>query len=214
MKRFLVVLSAITLVAFALAQHAQAAKLTGGVKGGVNWAKIGGGDAPDNVTSRTGFSGGGFLRRMDEKFGVQAEVLYVQKGFEGNIHTVDGDIHPGKARLDYVDVPVEFVARLAGTDKIALDVFAGPSFNFSIKAEAETEDGLENDDGRTKNFEFGAVIGGGIDYMLGSLSILADVRYSLGATTIAEDVAGQSADLKNRGVAVMGGIGIPLGKQK
>jgi len=177
---------ACAITALLVAPHAQAAKLTGGVKGGVNWASIGGADAPGNVTNRTGFSGGGFVRRMDEKFGVQAEVLYVQKGFEGDIHTVDGDIHPGKARLDYVDVPIEFVGRFNPTDQVAIDLFAGPSLNFSIKAEAETEDGFENDDGRTKNFEFGAVVGGGIEYMLGSFSVLTDVRYALGATSFAK----------------------------
>jgi hypothetical protein len=212
MKRLLV--SACAIAALTFAPQAHAAGLTAGLKGGVNWAKIGGDGAPDNVSSRTGFSGGGFLRHnMNEQFGVQAEVLYVQKGFEGDIHTVDGDIHPGKARLDYVDVPIELVGRFKGTDKIALEVFAGPSFNFNIKAEAETEDGFENDDGRTKNFEFGAVVGGGIEYMLSSFSILADVRYSLGATSIAEDVAGQSVDVKNRGIAVMGGISFPLGSK-
>jgi hypothetical protein len=83
-----------------------------------------------------------------------------------------------------------------------------------VKAEAVTEDGFENDDGRTKNYEFGGVVGGGLEYMFGSFSVTADVRYSLGATSFATDVAGQSVDLKNRGVAVMGGIGIPLGKQQ
>lgn len=183
-----------------------------GVNGGVDWATIGGSDAPDNVSHRTGFLGGGFVRRdLNEQYGLQVEVLYVQKGFEGDIHTVDGDVHPGKARLEYVDIPLEFVARFEGTDKIGFHIFAGPSFNFNIKAEAETEDGFENDDGRTKNFEFGAVVGGGVEYRLSSFSILVDGRYSSGVTTFAEDAAGQSVDVQNRYTAVMVGIGIPLG---
>lgn len=183
-----------------------------GVKGGVDWATIGGTDASDNADHRTGFLGGGFVRcDLNEQYGVQVEVLFVQKGFEGDIHTVDGDVHPGKARLEYVDVPLEFVARFEGTDKIGFQIFAGPSFNFSIKAEAETEDGFENDDGRTRNFEFGAVVGAGVEYRLSSLSILVEGRYSSGVTSFAEDVAGQSVDVQNRVTAVMVGVGIPLG---
>jgi pimeloyl-ACP methyl ester carboxylesterase len=56
MKRFLVTLSAITLVAFA--SQAQAGKMYGGIKAGVNFANVGGSDAPDNTSTKTGFQGG------------------------------------------------------------------------------------------------------------------------------------------------------------
>jgi hypothetical protein len=60
MKRFLVVLSAIAMFAFA-AEAQAAGEMYAGVKAGVNIANVGGDDAPDNTSSRDGFQGGLFI---------------------------------------------------------------------------------------------------------------------------------------------------------
>jgi hypothetical protein len=48
--------------------------------------------------------------------------------------------------------------------------------------------------------------------MLSSFSLLADVRYGIGATSVVGDVAGVSVDVKNRGIAIMGGLAFPIGQ--
>ncbi len=199
-------------LSLALAGPAAAGAMYAGVKGGVNLGDITGDNAPTNTSMRTGFMGGGFIGGdLAGQFGIRGEVLYTQKGVDGDIRTKDGDVHPGHARLDYIDVPVLFDAQLPAGDRFGFDVFAGPSFNFNIKSEVETEDGLEDRKDSTKSFEFGAVVGGGLRYALSSVSIIADVRYSLGASTISEDVAGQSVDAKNRGIGFAAGVSIPIG---
>jgi len=211
MKAFRVILCGMIL-APVLAGPAGAGTMYVGVKGGVNMGDLGGDDAPTHTSMRTGFTGGAFLGSdLNEQFGVRGEVLYVQKGVEGDITTMDGDVHPGKANVDYIDVPILLDARFPAGDKLGFDVFAGPSFNFNLKSEVTTEDGLEDRKDQTKSFEFGAAIGAGVRYVLSSVSIVADVRYSLGASTLSEDVEGQSVDVKNRGIGVCAGLSFPMG---
>lgn len=210
MKAIVAVFCAIVLVG---ATNADAKKMYGGIKGGVNMADLSADeDAIGNTSMRNGFSGGGFLGcDMNPQFGARAEVLYVMKGAKGDITTMDGDVHEGTVSLDYIDVPVLFVANISGGDKLGFNIFAGPSFNFNLKSEIDTEDGLEDRKDSTKSFEFGAVIGGGFEYMLSSFSLLADVRYSMGASSIVEDVEGLSIDVKNRGIGIMAGLKFGLG---
>lgn len=188
------------------------AKKYAGFKGGVNLGDFSGDDAPDNSSTRTGFSGGAFYGiGINEQFGVRGEVNYVQKGSEGAVQTEDGDIHDGTYKLDYVEIPLLFVADFPAGDKFAFSIFAGPTFAFNTTAEVEVPahnatESLDN----IKGFEFGAAIGGGIEYMLSSFSIIADLRYSLGASSVADD-AGESIDIKNTGIGVMAGVKFPLG---
>lgn len=189
------------------------AKKYAGIKGGVNMADLSAdAEVVDNTSMRNGFSGGAFYGvDVNPQFGVRGEALYVMKGVKGDITTQDGDVHDGTISVDYIDIPLLFVANLATGDKIGLNLFAGPSFNFNIKSEVSTEDGVEDRKDGTKSFEFGAVIGGGLEYILSSCSIIADVRYSMGASSIVEDVEGQSIDVKNRGIGIMAGLKFGLG---
>jgi len=209
MKKLTAVVCVLALVA--LAAQAEA-KMTAGFKGGVNLGDVSGDNAPENTSTRTGIQGGAFLRHgVNEQFGVQGEVLYVQKGVEGDIETEDGDTHTATYKVDYIDIPLLFVAIFPAGDKLGFNIFGGPSFNFNMTAEADIEGHGTEDIENVKSFEFGAVIGGGLGYMLSSVSLVVDVRYSMGATSITEEVAGVSADMKNRGIGIMAGVAFPIG---
>jgi Outer membrane protein beta-barrel domain len=208
------VLGMLCVAMLVVAANADAKKMVAGVKGGVNMADFGGDDAPDNSSMRTGISVGAFYGfGINDQFGVRGEVNYVQKGDEGDVQTEDGDIHTGTYKFDYVEIPLLFVAGFPAGDKFAFSIFGGPTFAFNTTAEVEipahnvTEDLSEI----TKGFEFGAAIGGGIEYMLSSFSIIADLRYSLGASTIIDDGSGDSIDVKNNGIGIMAGVQFPLG---
>ena len=198
--------------ALLVAANAEAKKYAG-VKGGVNMGDFGGDDAPDNSSTRTGFSGGAFYGLgINDQFDVRGEVNYVQKGAEGEVMADDGDIHDGIYKLDYVEIPVLFVANFPVGEKFGLSLFAGPTFAFNTTAEVEIPSHNETEElDNVKGFDFGAAIGGGVEYKLSSFSIIADVRYSLGASSVSEDVAGESIDVKNRGIGIMGGVAFPLG---
>ncbi len=189
------------------------AKKYAGVKGGVNMGDFGGDDAPDNSSTRTGFSGGAFYGMgINDQFDVRGEVNYVQKGAEGDVEADDGDIHAGTYKLDYVEIPVLFVANFGAGEKFGFSLFAGPTFAFNTTAEAEIPSHNETVElDNVKGFDFGGAIGGGIKYMLSKFSIVADVRYGIGASSVVEDVAGESVDVKNQGPAFMAGVEFPLG---
>ena len=196
MKRSLVILSAVAMVAFAA--QAQAGGMYAGVKGGVNIANIGGDDAPDNTSSRTGFQGGLFIgKHVNENIGFRVEGLYVQKGAKAGSPEVT-------EKLDYIEFPILFVYDFPAGETLGFNLFAGPTLGFNISAKVEDTD-LDN----IKSFEFGAAIGAGLEKKMASgKGIGLDVRYSLGATSYVdiEDVS-----VKNHGVGIMASFSVPIG---
>lgn len=198
-----------------------ASALTGmyaGVKGGVNMADISGDDA-DGVDTRNGFMGGAFWGGgIDDRFGIRLEGLFVQKGGEGEF-VAPGDDHPHESalKLDYIEFPLLFTVKLPAGEKLAFNLFLGPTFGFNIAAELEDKshgETLDLDDS-VSGFELGGAIGAGLEYRLSSFAIVVDARYGIGGTNIFEDlaVAGQSVtiDAKNTEIGVMAGLSFPLG---
>jgi hypothetical protein len=209
MKQLLTVVCAVVLVV--LSTQARAERVTAGLKAGGNFGDFAGDDPPEHLSGRSAFQGGGFVQcPINERLSVRGNVLYVQKGAEGDIVVEDGDTHTGLYKLDYIDIPVEFVASFpAGNTKFGYTVFAGPSFNFNMKAEAAVEEHGTVDLEGVRSFEFGAVVGMGVTYALEKFSLLAEGRYSMSVTSSFDD-----ADIKNRGVGVLGGLVFPIGAEK
>jgi hypothetical protein len=203
-------------LALALAAPTHAETITAGIEAGGMFADFGGDDAPDNLSTRNAFMGGGFVTYpINVRLGVRGEVLYVQKGAEGDFLTDDGDIHTALYKLDYVDIPVLFTGNFpAGSSKFAFEVLAGPSFNFNLSAKAAVEEHGTLELANVKSFELGAVVGVGVLYALEKVSLVGDARYSMSVTSFSDDVAGQSVDVKNQGFGIMGGIAFPLGAEK
>ena len=210
--------SAFSLVCVAvcvLAARPALAVWTLGVKGGVNMGDLSGDQAPGDSSMRTGFAGGTFAGfEVNGRFGIRGEVLYIQKGAEGSF-VIPGDDHAHESviKLDYVEVPVLFTAKFPAGEEFVFSLFAGPTLSFNTTAEVEVpghNETVELDD--VESFEIGGAVGGGVEYLLSSFSILADVRYGIGATSAVQDVDGQSFDVKNRGIAIMGGLAIPMGR--
>lgn len=209
MKQLFVVVCAVVLIG--LSAQARAERVTVGLKAGGNFGDFAGDDAPEHLSGRSAFQGGGFVQcPINQRLSVRGNVLYVQKGAEGDIVVEDGDTHTALFKLDYIDIPVEFVASFPlGNTRFGYNVFAGPSFNFNMKAEAAIEEhGTEDVEG-VKSFEFGAVVGIGLTYALDKFSLLAEGRYSMSVTSLSED-----DDIKNRGVGVLGGLVFPIGGEK
>jgi hypothetical protein len=206
MKKFNAIVCTLFFVALA-AQVQAAAKWGAGVKGGVNLGDVSGDDAPDDTNMRTGFIGGAFAQAdFTEEIGARLEALYVMKGAETDSAGVES-----KLKLDYIEIPVLFVVNFEAGEKAGFNIFAGPTFAFKVGAEVE-EGGVTVDlDDEIKGFEFGAAFGAGFAYQLNSASIILDARYSLGATTVAEEVGGSEPDLKTRGIGIMAGVSFPLG---
>ncbi|HKW15195.1 MAG TPA: porin family protein [Candidatus Krumholzibacteria bacterium] len=215
MKRSLVVLSAIAMFAFA-AQAQAAGDMYAGVKAGVNIANVGGSDAPDNTSSRTGFQGGLFIgKHVNDQFGFRVEGLYVQKGAKGKASSSSSSSSDVTEKLDYIEFPILFVYDIKNTEKMGFNLFAGPTLGFNMSAKVESTDIKDN----IQSFEFGGAIGAGVEKkMAGGKAITFDARYSMGATTVAKDVTVASTtvspDIKNRGFGFMLGYQIPIGSSQ
>lgn len=201
MKKFLV--SALACAALVSASDAFAQRFYLGVKAGLALENLDI-DENDNTSMKTGFMGGGLMGYdVSDQFGFRLEALYVNKGAE--IEDPSGAFN---INLDFIEVPLLFVMHMTPDAAAVLDLFAGPTLAFNINAE---QDDIDISD-QTESFELGAAIGLGIEYKLTSMSILGDVRYSLGATDLASvDDPTQDFEAKSRGFGVMAGLLFPIG---
>lgn len=141
-----------------------------GIKGGVNFANLSGGDA-DGFDGVTGFHLGAIAEfRIFDNLAFQPELLYSVQGAK----VADADY-----KLGYLTLPV--MAKFYLNDK--LSVHAGPQFSLLINE----GDGFEETD--TNKTDFG--ISGGLEYnLIGGLFIQG--RYNSGLSELSDD-----ADIKN-----------------
>jgi Outer membrane protein beta-barrel domain len=206
MKNLFALLCVFALATLGNTAHAST-KCSLGVKGGANLADVYGVDFDNSM--RTGFSGGAFGDLLfTEQFGMRIEGLYTMKGY-----TVDTPFGELTGKFDYIEFPVMFLAALPAGETVVVDLFAGPTFGFNVKAESEAPDGdTEDISDVTESFEFGAALGAGLELVRSSFSIVFDARVSLGATSVFDvDPDDDVADAKNRGFAFMVGAKFPIG---
>jgi len=175
----------------------------GGFKGGVIFA-----DLPNldqviensmGTSMRTGFAFGGFLT-FGERFVLQPEVLYAQKGATAEEFGLEL-----KVEIAMLEVPV--LARYNfGTGSTRGYVFGGPSFNFKLdavmKAEFEGEEEEEDLDDDVESFEFAIVVGAGVEFG----PVLVEGRFSEGFTDLAKDEEDFDDELRSRTFAVLVGF--------
>ncbi|WP_432410409.1 porin family protein [Rasiella sp. SM2506] len=146
-----------------------------GIKAGVNFANIS--DAKQGATNldfsgRTGVVVGAFVgAKLNDRFGIQADLLYSQQGAE-----FDG----GEFNLDYVNVPI--VAKVYFFKGLHLQ--AGPQFGVVVNDEAQSVLGEVINDIAVKDFDFSGVVGLGYDVPLG---LRLEARYNFGLSDIQED---------------------------
>jgi hypothetical protein len=183
-----------------------------GVKGGLNFSDLNIDDDSEEIEteSKSGLVLGVFADiGLGDMFSVRPEGLYSEKGFE----LAGGD---AELSLNYIEVPVLLVAKFGDSDIRPL-VFAGPVIGFESKCEISGSEGgvtveadcdADPDDPiETESTDFGAAIGGGIEYDAGSFTLLLDGRYTLGL----RDVDAGSSSSKNRAWSFMAGAGIDIG---
>ena len=174
MKTLSIFLILIMTLAFAGAANAQGAAF--GLKAGVNFANIAGDDT-DDLSSRTGFIGGGFVEfPMSPAISIQPEVFYSQKGAKFTELNTDVSI-----KLDYIDIPVLFKYTLAG-ESTRPYFLLGPSVGFSINSELSA-DGESADLDNVASTDFGLVFGFGVKFQ----KFLFEGRYALGMSNIIDD---------------------------
>ncbi len=149
-----------------------------GVKGGLNLATFTG-DALTAFDTRASFHIGGLVEiPISEKFLVQPELLYSEKG-----SNLDGFFGFGiKTRLNYLDVPVLAKYKIVK----GLSTELGPVASILVKAEGVRDDESRDVSAFYKNFDFG--IGGGATYRF-SRGLFLSLRFTKGLLNINEPQA-------------------------
>lgn len=157
-----------------------------GLKAGFNFANISDVYSDESTSSKMGFHAGVFSNiPVAERFMVQPELLYNQKGMEYDDRAI---------KLDYISLPVMFHYDVAQ----GFYLEAGPEFSYLVSAvdknrtgsDSSTEVDIKED---LNSFDVGVGVGLGVDF---AYSYTLFARYVFGVSSIInDDVA--SNDAKN-----------------
>jgi hypothetical protein len=160
----------LTVVIAALSFTTKAQETGIGAKAGVNIATLSGDDV-ENADSKIGVHVGGFFQFMlSDKFGIQPELLYSDKGASAE------EDEGGDLTLSYLSVPI--MAKIFLTE--GLDIHVGPQVGILLSAD---NDGNDISD-FTNTTDFG--VGAGLGYTLDS-GFGFNARYVMGLTSVYED---------------------------
>jgi hypothetical protein len=215
MKRHLLVVFSLVAFVALLGVTTASAELSWevGAKGGVSIAKFVGNDADSLVKdSHVGFNGGLFvLANVTDRFGVQLEGLYTQKGGEGKVDFGGGPVDV-TVRADYIEFPLLAVFSYPASETVSLRGFVGPGFAFNTKAEVEGGGTTTDVKDQTKSFDFLGILGVGAAFNVGTVNIIVDGRYEYGFISV--DDSGSDLSIKNSNFSIMGGVSSPLPMNK
>jgi len=159
-----------------------------GVRGGANFATIGGDDT-DNLDSRTGIFLGAYTEcKVFDTFSIQPELLYSQQGAK----YTESEGFDGSFKFTYLNLPV--MAKLYVSD--GLFVEAGPQIGYLLSAKDDYESpGLSGEDDikeEVKDIDFAGNLGLGYQFDSG---LNLGARYSFGIANI-QDFA-DTSDFSN-----------------
>jgi len=148
------------------------------------------------------------------RFTLQGEALYSRNGAKIQAEQGAADV-----QLDYLRVPVLFMARLSDMSRTHPILYAGPQLAFETRCQVAGEGGsvaCQSDELEvpldTHRVEFGLIVGGGLEIPLSAFVMQLDARYNLGLTNINGGTDAASASFKNRGWSFSVGVGRPFGR--
>jgi hypothetical protein len=187
---------------------------TTGITGGLNFATLGGSNAP-NVSIITQYAAGVFIEISLPllPISIQPEVLYSVKGSKigPNAVPLAGDLLSAvKITTSYIDIPI-LVKYYLPSPVIKPFIFVGPSIGFLVSAKQEavslglgTNQEKEIDvKNQTTSIDFGAVVGVGAKIPLVVVDLTLDARYNYGFTSTDKI---NSINIYNRVIAVYLGV--------
>ncbi len=139
-----------------------------GIKAGANFANI---TDASGLSNKTGFVFGAFAgAKLNDKLGIQGDLLYSQQGAEFNGGEID---------LTYVNIPV--VLKYFVTENLNLQ--AGPQFGFVVDDNVKE---VFNSLAEAESFDLTGVIGAGYEFPFG---IRVSGRYHFGLTDVTKSNA-------------------------
>ncbi len=234
MKKFILIFTFILGVIFIFSTTSVFAQYAYfGLKAGVNMASWRGDDADPEVfwgtdsekKPRISIVVGGYSTIVLAKvFAIQPELLFTMQGvkYEWEQSPYFDNI---TLKLAYIQLPVLLKFYIPMPGPVKINLFAGPhvSYNVIDKYENEWDFGLlgsgEIDEDidedmtwagesiETKKLDYGVVFGVGSDFIVKSIQITVEARYTLGFAQIFETTSGEEIDIKNGTFSIMAGVG-------
>jgi opacity protein-like surface antigen len=207
---------AITLIA---AQVAAEGKIPMGLEIGLNMASLRGDDV-QGAEFRTGLSVGGFVEYpVSPMVSVMGEVLYTMKGGRKSYEDVEPGLLAARLafnetfNLDYLEVPVLLKINMTTSGRIRPYLLVGPGIAFNIAAnweETNTDIISEDLSKYIKSFDYGIIVGGGVNFPVRSHMMSLGARYELGLFSVDDGLGAHwrepDLDIKNNVISVVAGF--------
>jgi len=221
------------LLAQGVAGQAHAQQLGAGLRTGVSLS-----DFQNDLVkfgTRVGFAFGGFAElRFAPWFALLPELQFVGKGsdneipsqtvfFSGDASQTTRELASADVTINYLELLVPIALTLPLHGPLEPRLYVGPTLALELScrvtyrsgdllrqsgcAEESTEIGMGFVE--TQSFDFGVVLGGGVDIAAGPGAVTADIRYTLGLTNINADAGGELA-LYNRDLQFLVGYAVRL----
>jgi hypothetical protein len=198
MKKVMALMLLLGMGSLALAQL-----LPVGLKGGLNMATITGNDAKGAITYPGVVVGCYCTIGLLPSVAIQPEILYSQKGWK--VSDFFGVPGIGKFRIDYIEISL--LAKLSFGVIVRPYILVGTYFSNRIRTSWESASG-GNDfygslDNYVKRYDRGIILGAGVPT---PIKLSFEVRYSLGFSTISEEMSGITPVWKNSTISVLVGF--------
>ena len=171
-----------------------------GVLGGVTFGNISNkGVLPGNLSTRTGFAGGGYVGYRFGVFGVGAEAMYAQRGLKS-----DESIATADTKLDYVDIPAYIKVNIP-VPGVRPYAYLGPQVSFEVGC--ASSDGAACSNPNRKKTDFAGLIGAGVRFGPDNIGVGVEARYVYGLTDLNLNTVSNAESYKNRTFMILVRIG-------
>jgi hypothetical protein len=203
------------------------AQLYVGIKGGGNVSEASFRNNPEFRFKRAGlrqaYQGGVVLRYVNqENAGIQAEINYIQKGWQETVDTVVNVNNRYSRQINYLEVPVLAHIYL-GRKKFRIIIDMGPYIGLALSARefnrneltgVETSNVYVFDRERDNRIDYGLMAGGGFekDFAFGTLFV--EGRYTFGFADFNRIKRSQLEISQNRTISISFGYLITLKEKK
>jgi hypothetical protein len=201
------------------------AQFSVGLQGGANLSRM---DFTNNqdyrfteIDYQQGFTAGLVLQFLGEKHtGVQAEFNYSRRGWVEN-DTTGAEYFRYRNTMDYLEMPILSHINIGG-GRFRGIFNIGPYLGYALNRKITTENvdrGTEQTEDyafeskRDNQFDFGLLVGGGIEYRFSFGKISAEARYTIGLGDINKQKVFQSELSQFRIISVLVRYTIPLSKR-
>ena len=225
------VLSAILLALICINGYAfgSGPKYYAGIFGGLNFANMDviTGGIEQRMEFRQEHGIGGILGlHLNPNISLQIEPSYLKKGGLLKINEINSNVN---IRFSTLEIPL--LLKIGFGNRIQPYLITGPTLGYNITAQSEMDYDMLNINvdmmNVIKRFDFGIDWGGGVSIPLGTASFFLEVRYNFGITNLVKEgvmefglgdteliqIPFENNDkFKNKGLKIMTGIIIPIGK--